>query len=88
LKNNSIFWAFRTCIHSYLGKGLWLIIMSSICSFCIAHSTFISKLHFHLALHILLSFQSCIFILDWFNFWHLVFSHVSVSTSWTRLTCI
>ncbi len=52
LKDNSISSTFRACIHSCLDKGVkgWLVARSSICSFCIAHSTFILALCFHLGL--------------------------------------
>jgi hypothetical protein len=49
----------KVCIHSYSGKGtkLWLVARSSICSFWIAHSTFILVLRFHLGLIHLLTFS-------------------------------
>ncbi len=48
LEDDSVSSTFRACICSCLGKGvvLWLVVRS-ICSFHIAHSTFTSTLCFH-----------------------------------------
>jgi hypothetical protein len=52
LEDDSISSTSRTCIRycSSKGTGLWLIVRPFICSFHIAHFTFISMLHFHLSL--------------------------------------
>jgi hypothetical protein len=48
LEDDSICSAFRTRIHDCLDKmvGLWLVVTSSIYSFCIAHFTFTLTLRF------------------------------------------
>jgi hypothetical protein len=50
LKDDSISSSSKACIHSCSSKGarLWLVVRSSIRSFHIAHSLFISTMHFHL----------------------------------------
>jgi hypothetical protein len=52
LEDDSISFASRTCICSCSGKGvgIWLVVRPSIHSFRIAHSTFISTMHFCLNL--------------------------------------
>jgi hypothetical protein len=52
LEDGFIFLAFRIYICFSLGKGarLWLVATPSICSFYIAHSTFILALYFRLNL--------------------------------------
>jgi hypothetical protein len=52
------------------------------------YSWLLSHLSIHFALHILLSAYYYIFILDWFNPQHLVFTFVSVDTGWMHLAHI
>jgi hypothetical protein len=73
LENDFISSTSKDHVRSCSGKGawLWLVTRPSICSFCITHFIFTSTLHFHLGL---------------INLQHLIFSCVSVDTSWTHLT--
>jgi hypothetical protein len=59
LEDDSIFSASGVYICSCSGKGarLWLIARSSICLFCITHSTFTLALCFHFGLIYLLTFN-------------------------------
>jgi hypothetical protein len=48
----------------------------------------LGHLSVHFTSHILLSPQYCVFASVWFNFQHLVFSHVNMDTNWMHLACI